>query len=160
VVFDSAGLSTGTYTATLCVNSNDLVTPLVEVPVTLTVGAPSFNVSIAPDAAITGTAGTTVTYTLHLTNTGNAADTFDLAVGGNTWTTTLSDSTVSLGVGVSATLIVTVDIPAGAADGQMDTATVTATSQGDGAVSGSATLVTTAVAAGPSTLYLPVVIKD
>ena len=160
VTFDSTGLATGVYTGTLCVQSNDIITPLVTVPLTLSVEDPAYDVSIAPDAAITGTAGTTVTYTLHLTNTGNAADTFDLAVGGNTWTTTLSDSTVSLGVGASATLLVTVDIPAGAADGEMDTATVTATSQGDGAVSGSATLMTTAVAAGPSTLYLPVVIKD
>jgi hypothetical protein len=161
VTFDSTGLSEGTYTGSLCIDSNDTSTPRVEVPVTLTVSAPAFGVSIAvPDAAITGTAGAAVTYTLQVTNTGNTADTFDLAVSGNTWTTTLSESSVSLGIGSSATVIVTVDIPAGAADGETDTATVTATSQGDGTVSDSATLVTTAVAAGPPTIYLPVVLKN
>jgi hypothetical protein len=38
VVFDSTGLAIGVYTGTLCIDSNDLVTPQVEVPVTLTVG--------------------------------------------------------------------------------------------------------------------------
>jgi subtilisin family serine protease len=40
VTFDSTGLAVGTYTSTLCVASNDLVTPLVQVPLTLTVGEP------------------------------------------------------------------------------------------------------------------------
>ena len=38
VVFDSTGMSAGTYTADLCVNSNDPVTSQVAVPVTMTVG--------------------------------------------------------------------------------------------------------------------------
>jgi hypothetical protein len=37
VTFDSSGLSNGTYSSNLCVASNDPVTPLVAVPVTLTV---------------------------------------------------------------------------------------------------------------------------
>ncbi|MEW5986508.1 MAG: hypothetical protein AB1791_07745 [Chloroflexota bacterium] len=37
VTFDSTGLSTGVYTGTLCVNSNDPETPVVLVPLTLTV---------------------------------------------------------------------------------------------------------------------------
>ena len=40
VTLDSTGLASGTYDGTLCVESNDPVTPLVEVPVTLTVEAP------------------------------------------------------------------------------------------------------------------------
>ncbi len=40
VVFDSTGLSAGTYTGNLCVTSNDPVTSLVPVPVTLTVNQP------------------------------------------------------------------------------------------------------------------------
>jgi subtilisin family serine protease len=39
VTFDATGLAAGEYQATLCVNSNDPVTPLVQVPVTLTVTA-------------------------------------------------------------------------------------------------------------------------
>jgi len=37
VVFDSMGLAMGNYTGTLCINSNDPTTPLVEVPVSLQV---------------------------------------------------------------------------------------------------------------------------
>lgn len=37
VTFDSTGLATGVYTGTLCIDSNDPVTPLVEVPVSMTV---------------------------------------------------------------------------------------------------------------------------
>jgi hypothetical protein len=40
VTFDSTGLATGTYTANLCVNSDDPATPLVQVPVALTVEPP------------------------------------------------------------------------------------------------------------------------
>jgi len=37
VEFDSTGLANGVYTGTLCINSNDLVTPLIAVPLTMTV---------------------------------------------------------------------------------------------------------------------------
>ena len=37
ITIDSTELATGTYTATLCIQSNDLTRPLVRVPVTLTV---------------------------------------------------------------------------------------------------------------------------
>jgi hypothetical protein len=40
VTFDSTGLTPGGYTASLCVNSNDASTPLVQVPVSLTVENP------------------------------------------------------------------------------------------------------------------------
>lgn len=40
VTFDSGGIVPGDYSATLCVSSNDLATPLVEVPVNLTVVPP------------------------------------------------------------------------------------------------------------------------
>ncbi|HBX69929.1 MAG TPA: hypothetical protein DEH25_11285, partial [Chloroflexi bacterium] len=37
VIFDSTGLTTGEYTGTLCLDSNDPVTPQVQVPLTMTV---------------------------------------------------------------------------------------------------------------------------
>ena len=37
VSFDATGLSSGSYSGTLCINSNDPVTPLVTIPLTLTV---------------------------------------------------------------------------------------------------------------------------
>ncbi|NJN54581.1 MAG: hypothetical protein HC804_07380 [Anaerolineae bacterium] len=71
VSFDSAGLSTGVYTGTLCINSNDPVTPLVTVPLTLTVVAQSFGVEVSTqDADLSGAPGTTVMYTVWVTNTG------------------------------------------------------------------------------------------
>jgi uncharacterized membrane protein len=160
VTFDSTGLSEGTYTGSLCIDSNDTSTPRVEVPVTLTVSAPTYGVRIAPTAALTGTAGTAVTYTLQVTNTGNTVDTFDLAVSGNSWPTTASVGSVTLNVGESTAVTVVVDIPSTAGDGDMDSATVTATSQSDAGATDSATLTTTAAAAGPTTIYLPVVRKD
>jgi uncharacterized membrane protein len=144
----------------LCVNSNDAANPIVTVPLTLTVEAPSYGVELDPDGAMTDLAGATVTYTLYITNTGNTADTFNLAATGNSWTTTLSDSSVSLNVGESTMVWVTVDIPTGGvADGDMDVATVTATSAGDSGVSASATLTTTAEVDGYF-IYLPFVARS
>jgi uncharacterized membrane protein len=160
VTFDSTGLTAGnTYTGTLCIESNDAANPVVTVPLTMTVETPSYGVGIDPEAALTGLAGATVTYTLYITNTGNTADTFDLAATGNSWMTMLSESSVSLNVGESTMVWVTVEIPTGVADGDMDVATVTATSAGDSGVSASATLTTTAEVEG-FFIYLPFVAKD
>jgi subtilisin-like proprotein convertase family protein len=41
VTFDSAGMVTGVYTALLCIESNDLASPVLDVLVTLTVEAPT-----------------------------------------------------------------------------------------------------------------------
>jgi hypothetical protein len=162
VTFDSTGLVTGVYTGTLCIESNDATNPVVSVPLTLTVEAPSYGVALAPDGALTDLAGSTVTYTLYITNTGKTADTFNLAASGNSWMTMLSDSSVSLGIGESTMVRVTVEIPTGAADGDMDVATVTATSAGDSGVSASATLTTTAEVPEPKGyfIYLPFVARD
>jgi uncharacterized membrane protein len=160
VTFDSTGLTVGnTYTGTLCIESNDAVNPVVSVPLTLTVEAPSYGVALAPDGAMSDLAGATVTYTLYITNTGNTADTFNLAATGNSWMTMLSDSSVSLNVGESTMVWVTVEIPPGVADGDMDVATVTATSAGDSGVTASATLTTTAEVEGYF-IYLPFVARD
>lgn len=52
VGFDSTGLAVGVYTGTLCVNSNDPVLPQIELPVTLTVRAPT-SVSVTDVTAAT-----------------------------------------------------------------------------------------------------------
>jgi uncharacterized membrane protein len=89
-------------------------------------------VTLAPStAAQSGDPGTTVTYTLVLTNAGNASDTFTLTVGSTAFTTTVTPSSVGpLSAGAGRSVTVTVQIPAGAAPGISDTAIVTATSQG------------------------------
>ena len=116
----------------------------------------------AATTALTGTAGTTVTYTVHITNTGNMTDTFDLALSGNGWTTNVQVS-IEVGAGQMAMFYVTVQIPAGADDGDTDTVTVTATSDGDDTESDSVTLTTTAevepVEPPTPTIYLPLIFR-
>lgn len=84
VTFDATGLATGVYTGTLCVTSNDVVNPLVQVPLTLTVedAAPAITLekTVGTDpltcsgtANINVVAGTTVYYCYTVTNTGNVA---------------------------------------------------------------------------------------
>ena len=51
VTFDSSGLAPGDYVANLCVGSNDAATPLVEVPVTLTVEPPELLICNGPAIA-------------------------------------------------------------------------------------------------------------
>lgn len=82
VTFDATGLGTGVYTGTVCVNSNDPVTSLVEVPVSLTVepGGPAIAVNktvgtdiftCAATDDITVASGTDVYYCYTVTNTGS-----------------------------------------------------------------------------------------
>ncbi len=134
-------------------DSADLTTTAVETAV--------YGVTLSGDDALTGLAGTTVTYTLYLTNTGNVADTFDITASGETWTTTLSANNITLNANQSGWVEVEVQIPAGAANGDSDTVTITATSQGDNSVTASADLTTTAsVIITPSNfIYLPVILK-
>jgi hypothetical protein len=115
------------------------------------------NISIAPaspygaafDAdgyAESGGPGTNVTYTLMLSNTGSENDTYDIAaISANGWTVTPSVASVAIDAGGSASIDVTVEIPADAAVDSSDVETVTATSEGDPEVAATATLTTTVV---------------
>ena len=107
---------------------------------------PTLNdVEIAPHtAAQTGDVGTTVTYTLRVTNTGTISDYFNLSIGGHAWGTTLSVYGLNLKPGEGQPVTVYVQIPAGAISGTQDVATITARSAGAPAVFDSATLTTTA----------------
>ncbi len=75
VTFDSTGLAVGTYNAKLCVNSNDPTTPLVEVPVSLTVqGGQPPNIDVTPASlSSTQATNTTTQQTLNVGNTGGSA---------------------------------------------------------------------------------------
>ncbi len=142
VIYDSTGLSTGAYTGTLCVDSNDMMNPLVPVTVTMTVAAPAYGVDLSGPQTLEGAPGKTVTYTVHITNTGNTADVYDLVATGNTWMTTLSASSVPVNVGSTGAVMVSVEIPAGALDGATDMVTIQATSQGNGSETDSTDLTT------------------
>ncbi|MDX1409402.1 MAG: hypothetical protein R3330_14745, partial [Saprospiraceae bacterium] len=104
---------------------------------------PVYGAALSPDDALSGGAGQTVTYTLHVTNTGNISDTFDLAAAGHTWTTTLSSPTIFLGPGSPGLFTVSVQIPGSAVGNESDLVTITATSQADISKSDNTTLTTT-----------------
>ncbi|NUM47805.1 MAG: hypothetical protein HUU38_24120, partial [Anaerolineales bacterium] len=160
VVYDTTGLAVGsTYTGTLCVTSDDLVNPLITIPLTLTVEAQSYGVALSSDQADSGDAGTSVLYTVTITNTGNLADTFDLTAAG-TWTANLSQASVTLAGGEVATFTVEVAIPSGVADGDSAVTTVTATSQNDGTATDSTALTTTAIVIVEEyEVYLPLLMR-
>jgi hypothetical protein len=72
VGFDSTGLSAGIYTGTLCIESNDVVTPLSYVPLTLAVEEPAADIIItSPEdgTVFTATNGISVTASVEVTIT-------------------------------------------------------------------------------------------
>ena len=104
----------------------------------------TYGVEIAPDNQGTAAPGTVVTYTHTVTNTSNVADTITLTSTSSLgWTIDLSQSSLMLGVNETADIIVSVNVPSSASDGQIDTATITATSTGDGSITDNATDQTT-----------------
>jgi uncharacterized membrane protein len=103
----------------------------------------------------------TVDYTLTLTNSGNATDTFEITIEGNDWDVDLPDE-IMLAAGESVLIRVDVTIPANAEDGDSDMVTVTATSTGDASQFASLELTTTAVVPEPDWYFLftPLVVKN
>jgi choice-of-anchor B domain-containing protein len=130
----------------------------IDTAVLTTTVAPFYGVSIGPNAEGSGYAGTTVTYTLYITNTGNDSDTFTLTAAGN-WDATFSVDSVPLNAGESITVTVGIEIPAAALHHTSEIVTVTATSTEDVTESDSAAL-TTAVLFDSYYLYLPLLISE
>jgi hypothetical protein len=116
-----------------------------------------YGVELLPETAASGYPGTAVTYVLTATNIGGVTDTFDLSLSGNSWSTSLSVNTITLGSGQSGSFMVTVNIPPNALPGDDDIVTVTATSQTSPMDSASVTLTTTAL---ESRLFMPIVRKN
>jgi hypothetical protein len=145
---DPMGL-TYTYTLPGDFQAEILIQSCEAAPITDTlqlsiIGADGFILAPSAEAKI-GAPGTTVTYTLRLTNTISVTNTYDLALSGNDWTTDLSEVMVGpVAPGESQEVSVTVEIPADATAGASDTVTVTATSQYPGILPETANLTTSA----------------
>ncbi|MGN6798414.1 MAG: hypothetical protein ACTHKS_09710 [Gaiellaceae bacterium] len=122
-------------------------------PVVTTI-APAFAMSAAP-AAQTGAAhaGSSVDYTVGITNLGYTTDTYALSSSGGTFPVTFLDAsctnpmttTPSVSAGATTNVCVRVSVPNAAADGANDTSTIKATSVGSSSVSASVTVTTVAV---------------
>ena len=125
-----------------------------------TAAPPAAGVVVQPTAAAqSGARGATITYTLRMTNTGTAADTFTMTVAGNFWpTTTLVNGTATIVVPLAhnhgADLDVVVTIPVTATG--HDVAVLTLRSKNDPSVMTTATLTTTTA---EFSLYLPLILK-
>ncbi|MBI4770646.1 MAG: carboxypeptidase regulatory-like domain-containing protein, partial [Chloroflexi bacterium] len=159
--FDSANMEPGEYTATVKVVSNDALRPIITIPVTMTVVPVPYGLTLDPlSDAKSGYPGANVTYTLTLTNTGSMADTYDVDLTGNNWSTVVPGAVGPLEPGESATVEVVVIIPPDASDGATDTAILIFTSLGDPTVWASSTLTTTATASTPPTSAVRMKIRN
>jgi len=105
-----------------------------------------------------GAPGTQVNYSLRITNRGNVADTFNLALSQHAWPVSAPQTVGSLNPGQSADVAVLVTLPAGAAPDTAETLTASAISQLNPDQTASIALVTTVAcvpAAGASFTYWP-----
>jgi hypothetical protein len=116
--------------------------------------APAYAVSVSPASASgAARAGDSVSYHFTVRNLGYTTDSFNLSTAGGTYAasifqsdcTTASSSTGSLTAGQTADVCVTVTVPGGAAQGDTDAKTLTATSAGSPTVSASSSITTNAV---------------
>lgn len=156
--YDITVSAPGYYSATetVTISSGTITTDFALDPINY------YGVEISADQTGTGAPGNVVMYTFTLTNLGNNTDTFDVALSGNAWATTLSDTSVTLAPGASTDIMVHVTVDAAATDGDTDVVTITATSTTDSSASDSATATTTADENAPPTgytLYLPIIIR-
>jgi uncharacterized repeat protein (TIGR01451 family) len=116
--------------------------------------APQYAVSAAP-ASQTGAAhaGSSVDYTVGITNLGYTADSYSLSSSGGSFRVSFLDSTCTSPItatpmvnpGDTANVCVEVSVPTAATDGASDSSTITATSAGSSSVSASVTVTTVAV---------------
>ena len=103
-----------------------------------------YGVLAAPSAqSKSGNVNEVVSYLLTVENNGNITDTFDVSIA-SIWPANPAWSSLEVGIGESASLSVSVNIPANAVAGAPNTTTVTFVSQGDGSKTSQATLATTA----------------
>ncbi|MCB0164220.1 MAG: S8 family serine peptidase [Anaerolineae bacterium] len=159
----------GVYAAELRLKPD---TPYNVPPIAVTMTITPSGVTLAPTAETkVGQPGSSVAYTLHLTNTLSLSDTYELNVSGNNWpvVTPLNQGANltkliigPLDFGQSEPVELLVLIPADAATEAADTATITVTSQSYPGLSATASLTTVVDVSGKASLskmFLPVIVK-
>ena len=144
----AAGLmDAGAYSVKVTATSQGDNTKIAEVSTTTTVLAPDLvygvSISVVGDSEQTVDAGVDVSYTVQITNSGDTDDVIDLATSGDV-AATLSEDSVSLAAGASMEVTLTVSA-AGLTDAGAYSVKVTATSQGDNAMTAEASTTTTVV---------------
>jgi uncharacterized membrane protein len=152
---DAAGGLVDFSTLTAGSHGNSNVTGVVTNTTTVN---PVYALLLVPDNAASGDPGQTVVYTHTLTNLGNGTDTFAITTSSLAGfeVALISPTPVTLTAGASTTVELAVTIPPTTPGGTNDITSVTATSQGNTNVSGTAVNVTTAI----SPIYNPVLGPD
>lgn len=110
----------------------------------------TLGLALSPDQGKIGLPDAVVNYTLQVTNTGSLPDVYAISLGPHTWTANAPAATPSLGPGASASILISVHIPAGTGDHQQDVLPVMLTSQTLSTKTASALLTTTARTYGVS----------
>ncbi|MBN2390892.1 MAG: hypothetical protein JXR84_09220, partial [Anaerolineae bacterium] len=132
-------------------------------------GAAAAGVDLSPGYAQEAPAGTVAHYTHILTNTGTTTDIIALeAASSQGWDVMVSVNfqgqtvilPVQMGAMMTATVNVSVTVPAGVISGTVDTTIITATAQSDIFAFDTATDVTTVISEGMQYVYLPLVLRD
>ena len=164
VVFDTTGLTPGEcYTANLGLMHNDEGWDSPHyMPMSLCIMEPEYGVDLEPEAlSSSGEPGEVVQYTLHLTNTGNVADTIQLTFSDvdPEWLVELPVSSFNLMAGQGTDVTVLVTIPINANNGEFDTFTLTAMSSHDPSAADDVEITTTAVV-NVQHIFLPLAIKN
>lgn len=159
VTFTVQITNTGVVTAGSVITNDGYYASSAEVPTVF--GSPYYvtlasanGVAVAPTSQLDGTrSGQTITYSLSVHNLGFNTDNFGLSVAGNVWPTTVWNAsattqitqTGNVGPGGSVDVVLMVSIPLTATNGTVDTATLTARSTGNPALSANGSVQTIAV---------------
>ena len=123
----SYGMESGGFEATLHIDNNDPSQPLIDVPLTITIGAGPpvpFTLSLEPQGApiVIPATGGGFEYDLNLTNISGLTQLFDLWImvdlpGGSTYGPILLRQNVNIGPGVNLSRVLNQNIPGGAPSG-------------------------------------------
>jgi hypothetical protein len=129
--FSSVGLMAGSYTDTLCVNSNDPDEPVINLPVALTITGKSILNTTVSTPTMASSAGSNATFIIEVGNSGGVLDNYDILLSSNVWPSASAVSSISVDAFTTKTVEITVMIPSTATLGSSDTVLVTVMSQTD-----------------------------